>query len=105
MKKSSKKTTNSHDEWVISKLKDDMDLAVEYLRGAVEEAGDEEGQHVLMRAMRQIAKAQEMGKVVKRAGIPRESLSRALSPRGNPRLSTLIAVTKAMGFKLTLQPE
>jgi probable addiction module antidote protein len=42
-------------------------------------------------------------KVAKAAGIERESLYRALSPRGNPRLSTLVAVTKAVGLKLAVE--
>jgi probable addiction module antidote protein len=41
--------------------------------------------------------------VAKTAGIQRESLYRALSPRGNPRFSTLVAVTRAMGLKLTFE--
>jgi probable addiction module antidote protein len=41
--------------------------------------------------------------VAKAAGIERESLYRALSARGNPRLSTLIAVIKAVGLKLTVE--
>ena len=41
--------------------------------------------------------------MAKVAGIERESLDRALSARGNPRLSTLVAVTKAMGLKLTIE--
>jgi len=41
--------------------------------------------------------------VAKAAGIERESLYRALSVRGNPRLSTLVAVTKAVGLKLTVE--
>ena len=44
-----------------------------------------------------------MAKVAKAAGIERESLYRALSPRGNPRLSTLFAVTRAMGLTLTVE--
>ncbi|MGO8810630.1 MAG: addiction module antidote protein [Candidatus Sulfotelmatobacter sp.] len=45
-----------------------------------------------------------IAKVAKAAGIERESLYRALSARGNPRLSTLVAVTKAVGLKLTVEP-
>jgi probable addiction module antidote protein len=44
-----------------------------------------------------------VAKIAKAAGIQRESLYRALSPRGNPRLSTLLAVTKAMGLTLTVE--
>jgi probable addiction module antidote protein len=44
-----------------------------------------------------------VAKIAKAAGIERESLYRALSANGNPRLSTLAAVTKAMGLKLTVK--
>jgi probable addiction module antidote protein len=42
--------------------------------------------------------------VAKAAGIERESLYRALSAKGNPRLCTLVAVTKAVGLRLTVEP-
>jgi probable addiction module antidote protein len=46
-------------------------------------------------ALRRIAKARGgIAKVAKAAGIEREGLYRALSAHGNPRLSTLVAVTK-----------
>jgi len=41
--------------------------------------------------------------VAKAAGVERESLYCTLSRRGNPRLSTLVAVTKAVGLKLTVE--
>lgn len=53
-----------------------------------------------MLALRHLAQARGIAKV---AGIERESLYRALSRRGNPRLSTLVAVTKAIGLKLTVE--
>ena len=37
------------------------------------------------------------------SGVERESLYRALSSNGNPRLSTLFAVAKAVGLKLTVE--
>jgi len=42
--------------------------------------------------------------VAKSARIERESLYRALSPQGNPRLSTLFAVIHALGLMLTVAP-
>jgi len=44
-----------------------------------------------------------IAKVAKAAGIERESLYRALSDRGNPRLSALVAVTQAIGVRLTVE--
>jgi probable addiction module antidote protein len=91
----------SHDRATIRELRDDPKLAAEYLRAALEE-GDEPG--VLLIALRRVAEARGgIAKVARAAGIQRESLYRALSARGNPRLSTLVAVTKAVGLKLTVE--
>jgi probable addiction module antidote protein len=95
------KASISHDEAMIRELRDDPEFAAEYLRAALEE--DDEPA-VLLLALRHIAKARGgIAKVAKAAGIERESLYRALSRRGNPRLSTLAAVTKAVGLKLTVE--
>ncbi|WP_345798808.1 hypothetical protein [Castellaniella sp. MT123] len=40
--------------------------------------------------------------VAARAGIPRETLFRALSPAGNPTAKTLFAVVDSVGMQLTL---
>ncbi len=55
-------------------------------------------------ALRRIAESRGgIAKVAKAAGMERESLYRALSAKGNPRLSTLVAVTRAVGLKLTVE--
>jgi len=90
----------SHDEVIVRRLRKDADFAAEYLKAALEE-GDEPS--VLLIALRQLAQAQGIAKVAKAAGVERESLYRALSERGNPRLSTLVAVTKAIGLRLTVE--
>jgi probable addiction module antidote protein len=96
-----RKASISHDEAMIRELRDDPKFAAEYLRAALEE--DDEPA-VLLLALRQIAEARGgIAKVAKAAGVERESLYRALSRRGNPRLSTLVAVTKAVGLKLTVE--
>ena len=96
------KTSISHDEAVIRKLRDNPAFAVEYVQAALEDADEPE---VLLMALRRIAEARGgVAKVAKAAGIERESLYRALSAHGNPRLSTLVAVTKAVGLKLTVEP-
>jgi probable addiction module antidote protein len=92
----------SHDEAVVRQLRKDPNLAAEYLKAALEQAEDEP--RVLLIALRHVAEAQGgLAKVAKSAGIERESLYRALSAKGNPRLSTLVAVTKAMGLKITVE--
>jgi DNA-binding phage protein len=46
-----------------------------------------------------------MALVAEKAQVPRESLYRALSLRGNPALSNLLAILHGMGLKMTIQPE
>ncbi len=94
-------TSVSNDECLIRELREDPAFAIEYLKVALE---DTEEPAVLLIALRRIAEARGgIAKVAKAAGIERESLYRALSARGNPRLSTLVAVTKAIGLKLTVE--
>jgi probable addiction module antidote protein len=94
------KLTVPHDETIIRRLRQDPKFAAAYLKAALE---DDEEPRVLLLALRHVAQAQGIAKVAKAAGIERESLYRALSARGNPRLSTLVAVTKAIGLKLTVE--
>lgn len=94
------KISGSHDEAIIRRLRKDPEFAAEYVKAALE---DTEEPLVLLLALRHLAQARGIAKVAKAAGIERESLYRALSRRGNPRLSTLVAVTKAIGLKLTVE--
>jgi probable addiction module antidote protein len=96
-----RKASISHDKAMIRELREDPEFAAEYLKAAMQEVDEP---RVLLVALRRVAEARGgLAKVAKEAGIERESLYRALSPRGNPRLSTLVAVTKAMGLKLTVE--
>jgi probable addiction module antidote protein len=95
------KTSISHDQAVIQQLREDPEFAAEYLKAALE---DTEEPKVLLVALRRITEARGgFATVARAAGIQRESLHRALSPRGNPRLSTLVAVMQAIGLKLTVE--
>jgi len=92
----------SHDEKVIERIRKDPKFASAYLKAAME---DDEEPQVLLIALRRIAEARGgITAVARKAGIERESLHRALSGRGNPRFSTLSAVAKAVGLRLTVEP-
>jgi probable addiction module antidote protein len=95
-----RKASISHDEAMVRRLRKDPDFAAEYLKAALEDADEP---RVLLIALRHLAQAQGVAKIAKAAGVERESLYRALSSNGNPRLSTLFAVAKAVGLKLTVE--
>jgi len=58
----------------------------------------------IARALGAIARARGMSEVAREAGVNRAALYRALSEGGDPRLSTVIAVARALGLNLSLKP-
>ena len=91
----------SYDQWARRTLAADTNLTAEYLREVLERSDTPEE---LLLGLRRIAEAQGMSKVAEAAGLSRESLYRSLSAAGNPRLSTLVAVLRVAGLKLSVRP-
>lgn len=98
-----KRTARPHDEAVVELLRDDPRFAEAYLSAALAEVDEPGGREGLLSVLRQVAEARGMANVASRAGIPRESLYRVLSARGNPRLETLLAVIAALGLRLDVR--
>lgn len=95
----------SHHDREIAELRADRELAVEYLKAAMESLDDPDDRAAGLLALRTVAEAYGgLGAVAAEAGISRESLYRTLSPKGNPTLKTLLAVLKAVGMKLSIEP-
>ena len=92
---------SSYGQWARRTLTADSELAAEYLREVVEHS---DTPAELLLGLRRIAEAQGMSRVAQAAGLSRESLYRSLSAAGNPRLSTLVAVLRVAGLKLSVQP-
>ncbi|MGH9343672.1 MAG: addiction module antidote protein [Terriglobia bacterium] len=93
----------SHHEWEIKELRADREFAVALLQVAMESLDNPEERAGGLLALRSVAEAYGgLGAVAAAAGISRESLYRALSPKGNPTLKTLVAVLKTLGLRLTV---
>ena len=81
-------------------LKTEADMAA-YLEACMDEAGDDAA--YIAAALGDIARARGMVQLAQDTGLTREGLYKALSPEGNPSLSTILKVVKALGLKLTPQ--
>jgi probable addiction module antidote protein len=81
-----------------SELLDTPEAQAEFIRAALE-TGDRA--HI-GRAIGEVARARGMTEIAKAAGLSRESLYRSLREDGDPRLSTLIGVMKALGLRLSV---
>lgn len=69
-----------------------------YLEAALED-GDAQ---IIAATLGDIARSIGMATIAERTGLAREALYKSLSADGNPRLTTLIAVLKAMGLRLSV---
>ncbi len=96
----------SHHERSIEELREDRGYAVALLQLAMESLDKPEERGGALLSMRAVAEAYGgLGAVAAQAGISRESLYRALSPKGNPTLKTLVAVLKTVGLRISVTPE
>ena len=95
----------SHHEREVTELRTDRELAVEYLKAAMESLDNPDDRAAGLLALRTVAEAYGgLGAIAAESGINRESLYRALSPKGNPTLKTLLAVLNAVGMRLSVEP-
>ena len=96
----------SHHEREVAELRADRELAVEYLKAAMAELDNPDDRGACLLALRTVAEAYGgLALVASEAGISREALYRALSPKGNPTLRILLAVLKTVGMRLSVEPE
>jgi len=72
-----------------------------YLEACFEEAADDPA--FLLQGLGFIARAKNMSQLARDTGLTREGLYKALSPEGNPSFATVAKVTKALGFKLSVE--
>jgi probable addiction module antidote protein len=100
------KAAVSHHAREVEELRADRELAVEYLKAAMESLDDPDNRAAGLLALRTVAETYGgLGAVAAEAGISRESLYRTLSANGNPTLKTLLAVLKAVGMKLSVEQD
>ncbi len=93
------KPAKSYKDYLIKSL-ENPEEAAEYLTTAFEE-GDPK---YFLKALRNVVDADGgMAKLSEKAKLNRESLYRTLSEKGNPRLESLHAVLKALGFNLVIE--
>ena len=82
-------------------LKTEEDVAA-YMEAVMEEGGDNPA--YVARALGVVARARNMTALAREVGMSRVGLNKALSGEGNPTLSTVMKVAKALGLKVSIQP-
>ena len=94
---SKKAASVAYEEVLLEDLKDPAEAAA-YLEAALEDKDPS----VFLLALRQVAQAQGMANVARKAHVGRESLYKTLSENGNPELRTINRLLHAMGLRLSV---
>jgi probable addiction module antidote protein len=90
----------THDEAMAEQFRNDPAYAVEMLNSILEDGEQSE----LLIVLRQMAKAfGGVQEIAEKANLNPTQLYRTLSEEGNPALSSLTAILKAMGLRLAVE--
>ena len=93
--------TRPHDDAMAELYRNDPAFALEVVNGILEDGDQAE----LLIVLRQMAQAfGGVQAVAEQAHLNPTQLYRTLSPKGNPALNSLLAILKAMGLRLAVQP-
>lgn len=79
---------------------DTPEAQAEFLAAAFE-TGEED---FIKEALATVARARGMTEIARTADVSRQALYKSLSEAGDPKLSTLLGVLKALGMQVTIQP-
>jgi probable addiction module antidote protein len=85
--------------WDIGEYLDTPEMIREYINVAIEENDP----NLLRIALGDVAKAQGMTEISKKAHVSRQNLYKAFSSSGNPTLDTINKVVGALGLKLKVE--
>jgi probable addiction module antidote protein len=88
------KRTREYRDSLLEDLQDHNEAAA-YLNAALADS-----QEMFLTALRDVAAAVKVAKVAEDAGIAREAVYQMLSKTGNPRLSSLSGILKALGLQM-----
>ncbi|MBJ7309766.1 DNA-binding protein [Rugamonas sp. CCM 8940] len=90
-----------HDEAMAELFRDDPSFALDLINNILED-GDQAELLIVLRQMALALGGMQM--VAEQAQLNPTQLYRTLSARGNPALSSLSAILRAMGLRLAVQP-
>jgi probable addiction module antidote protein len=75
----------------------------DYLRAIFQDFAEDNDTGVLLASLRVLARVRGIGDMAAQIGMTRQGLQKALSDDGNPRLSNVTSIVKAMGYCLIPQ--
>lgn len=92
--------TESFTKWDVTEHLNTQEAARLYLEACAEE--DPGDGSLICAALNDIARAGNMSRLAREAGMSRKGLYKALSEDGNPTFATVMRITRALGMNLRI---
>ena len=96
--KNGKLISRDYEDFLSELLQDPQEARI-YLNAALED----EDYRVFLLALKDVAKAYGISRIASETSLNRESLYKTLSETGNPQISSLVALLRAVGVRLTTE--
>lgn len=97
------KPARKYEDSLLEDLRDPAEAAA-YLNAALDEIDEEDGMALFLLSLSDVLRAQGASKVARSAELGRESLYKSLSPAGNPKIKSLLAILRGMGLHIRVDP-
>lgn len=95
----------SYEEVIRERFNKNPEEAEAYLEAALDAFEEDNNTQALLLALRTVAEAQGgIPELARRLNMEKMTLYKALSEKGNPRLSTIGAILHGLGYRLSLEP-
>lgn len=97
------KRTRNYEDSLTEDLRDPAEAAA-YLNAALDNIDEADGMALFLLSLNDVLRAQGASAVARSAELGRESLYKSLSPTGNPKLRSFLAVLRGMGLHIQVAP-
>ena len=99
------KASQSFQKGWVERLKQDPELALEYLKISLKDNGN--NPKLLLSALRTVAEVRGFESLAEEASLSQKSLYKilSLSPKNHPRFETIHKLLAALGLQLTVEPK
>jgi probable addiction module antidote protein len=91
------------DEFAESYFRDHPDEIDDYLTEIFQDFAEDNDTGTLLASLRVIARVRGVSDIAEKTGMTRQGIQKALSGDGNPRLTNVTSIMKAMGYYLVPQ--
>jgi probable addiction module antidote protein len=94
------RTLHDYTEQYFKKHPEEIDA---FLKESFEEYAKDGDRRTLLSQLRVVARVKGISTIAEQIGVTRQGLQKALSEKGNPRLSNITSILMAMGYHLMPQ--